>query len=104
MKFMNLCHYVSDLTKVAAVRPAHRAYMAELDQRGQLWAAGPLADGRGGLFIYEADKLEDAQAIFQNDPYFLGQVIETHELAPWDAALYKIALGSSNVPTSPKED
>ena len=94
MKFMNLCHYVSDLSKVTALRPAHRAYMAELDKREQLWAAGPLADGSGGLFIYEADTLGDAQAIFHNDPYFLGQVIETHELAQWDAALYKTALGN----------
>jgi hypothetical protein len=63
MKFINLCHYVSDLDKVAKLRPAHRNYMDELEQQGRLWAAGPFADGQGALFIYEAETLQEATAV-----------------------------------------
>lgn len=91
MKFMNVCHYISDLDRVATLRPAHRKYMDELDQQGRLWAAGPLANGLGALFIYEAPNEEQAEEVFRNDPYALGGVIESHELAAWDAALYNAA-------------
>jgi hypothetical protein len=92
MKFINLCHYVSDLDKVAKLRPAHRNYMDELEQQGRLWAAGPFADGQGALFIYEAETLQEAEEIFHGDPYRLGEVIDSHELVAWNAALYKGSL------------
>ncbi len=88
MKFINLCHYIVDLDRVATLRPAHRKYMAELDAQGQLWAAGPLTSGLGALFIYESPNVEAAEDIFRHDPYFTGGVIQNHELAAWDAALY----------------
>src|SRR6202000_1312384 len=54
VKFIHLCHYIDDLDRVADLRPAHRQYMDLLDSQHKLWAAGPFADGKGALFIYEA--------------------------------------------------
>jgi hypothetical protein len=101
MKFINLCHYTSDLDKVATLRPAHRRYIDELDQKGKLWAAGPFANGLGALFVYEAETFHEAEDIFRNDPYLLGEVIDNHELTAWDAALYyapRVRYRSAGVP------
>jgi uncharacterized protein len=54
MKFANYIRYVEDRDAVAAIRPAHRAYLRGLLEGGQLAAAGPFDDGSGALFIYEA--------------------------------------------------
>ncbi|WP_300603476.1 hypothetical protein [Trebonia sp.] len=40
MKFANYIRYVQDADAVAAIRPAHRAYLHGLLERGQL-AASP---------------------------------------------------------------
>jgi uncharacterized protein YciI len=47
MKFANYIRYVEDQDAVAAIRPAHRAYLYGLLEVGQLAAAGPFADGSG---------------------------------------------------------
>jgi uncharacterized protein YciI len=92
MKFVNLCHYIDDLNRVAELRPAHRQYMARLDSENKLWAAGPFKDGTGALFIYEAVDLEAAEEIRQADPYFIGKAFAKSELAAWSPALYNAAV------------
>jgi uncharacterized protein len=92
MKFVNLCHYIDDLNRVAELRPAHRQYMARLDSENKLWAAGPFEDGTGALFIYEAVDLEAAEEIRQADPYFIGKAFAMSELAAWSPALYNAAV------------
>jgi uncharacterized protein YciI len=92
MKFVNLCHYIDDLNRVAELRPAHRRYMARLDSENKLWAAGPFADGTGALFIYEAEDLFAAEEIRRADPYFMEKAFATSELAAWSPALYNAAV------------
>jgi uncharacterized protein len=41
-------------------------------------------DGSGAIFIYEADSLEDAEAIFAQDPYTLGGVVADHKMHAWE--------------------
>jgi uncharacterized protein YciI len=97
VKFIHLCHYIDDLNKVAELRPAHRQYMALLDSQNKLWAAGPFADGKGALFIYEAQDSHAAKDILHADPYFTGGVLATSELAAWTPALYNgFVEGSSS--------
>ena len=83
MKFANYIRYVDDQDAVAAIRPAHRAYLHGLLERGQLAAAGPFADGSGALFIYEADDVETVHGLTEADPYTLGGVIEQQMITPW---------------------
>ena len=63
--------------------PTHRAYLHGLLERGQLAAAGPFADGRGALFIYEADDIDAARGLAEADPYTLGGVIKQQTITPW---------------------
>jgi uncharacterized protein len=96
MKFVNLCHYIDDLNRVEELRPAHRQYMARLDSENKLWAAGPFADGTGALFIYEAVDVCAAEEIRQADPYFIGKVFASSELAAWSPALYNAAVADAS--------
>jgi uncharacterized protein YciI len=84
MKIVNNVGYIGDAEKVASVRPAHRVFMSKLGEQGRLVAAGPLSDGSGAIFIYEADNLEDAEAIFAQDPYTLGGVVADHKMHAWE--------------------
>ncbi len=83
MKFANYIRYVEDAGAVAAIRPAHRAYLHGLLERGQLAAAGPFADGTGALFIYEAGDIGIARGLAEADPYTLGGVIRHQTITPW---------------------
>jgi uncharacterized protein YciI len=51
VRYANLLFYVADPDAVAAARPVHRAYMADLKRQGKLAAGGPLDDLTGALFI-----------------------------------------------------
>jgi uncharacterized protein YciI len=84
VKIVNHVSYISDAEKVASVRPVHRAFMSKLGEQGRLVAAGPLRDGSGAIFIYEADNLEDAEAIFAQDPYTLAGVVAGHTMQAWE--------------------
>ncbi|MEJ1978848.1 MAG: YciI family protein [Acetobacteraceae bacterium] len=81
MKFVNYAKYNPE--KITALRPVHRAYAARLMAEGKLVTAGPLTDGSGGLFIYEAETLEEAEALVRDDPYTTGGGIASYELTGW---------------------
>lgn len=84
MKVVNYAAYTSFQDKVAALRPAHREYMARLHADGRLVACGPFTDGSGGLFIYETGSLATAEQILADDPYQVGGVFEATRLCPWE--------------------
>jgi len=83
MKFVNYVKYIGDQDKVAAFRSAHREYARRLINEGKLVLAGPLADGIGALFIYEAETRQEAEALLANDPFAKGGVLESYELSTW---------------------
>lgn len=84
MKFACLVHFIEDPDAVSAIRPAHRQYLRQLIDRGQLVGTGPFQDRTGALFIYDADTPEDAQRFAAQDPYTLGGVIADQTIAAWD--------------------
>lgn len=57
-----------------ATLPAHLAYQKEQEAAGKLFLAGPLSDASGdnmsggGLIIYRAASMEEAQQLAENDP------------------------------------
>ncbi|NII10213.1 YciI family protein [Oleiagrimonas sp. C23AA] len=51
-----------------ALVPAHRRFLAELRQQGQLELAGPFGDGTGGAYLLRAESLELARHIAHGDP------------------------------------
>lgn len=92
MKYANYIRYVDDQKAIAAIRPAHRAYLAGLLAEGKLAAAGPFADGSGALFIYEADSAEIAEEFAAKDPYTIGGVIKEYTIEPWQLVYSNTSL------------
>lgn len=83
MLFVNYCTYVPDTAKVAAIRPTHRQYIARRSEEGKILAAGPFADGTGGLFIYDAKDEEEAKKLAGEDPYASMGALASATLMLW---------------------
>ncbi len=69
MKFVNYATYADNQQTLADLRPRYLQYLAGLFAEGKLAASGLFSDGTGGLFIYELDTLDDAEAMVAADPY-----------------------------------
>lgn len=66
---------------------AHLEYMIGLEQRGHVFASGPLSDGAGppsgqGLTILRAKSAEEARSLAEGDPFFVNG-LRTFELKEW---------------------
>ena len=83
MRYANLLFYVADPDAVAAARPVHRAYMADLKRQGKLAAGGPFDDLTGALFIDEAESTDEAERFAAEDPYTHAGLIKEHTIRPW---------------------
>jgi uncharacterized protein YciI len=84
MKFANFITYIPDAQKVQSVRPLHREYAQGLAGQGKIVIAGPFSDGTGAIIVYEAESLEQAEALAANDPYAKSGVWTKYEIHPWD--------------------
>jgi uncharacterized protein len=81
--FANYAKYGPDKARLAAVRPAHWEYDQSLKSAGKLALAGPLADDKGGLFVYSAADREKAMSYLKQDPFALEGVFEDCEFFDW---------------------
>lgn len=72
---------MKDKSKNAAVRPQHLAFLEDQESKGRIFARGRFLDDAGGLVVYQADSLEEAQKIAGQDPYLLQGVreLDIHE-------------------------
>jgi uncharacterized protein len=64
-------------------RAAHRAYLNRLVDDGSLLMAGPFADERGGLIVFEAEDEAEVQRLMADDPFTIEGVFATTEIRPW---------------------
>ncbi len=62
--------------------PAHRVYIKQLEEQGQLLLSGPFADRTGGMVMIRADSWEEAEAIARNDP-LVQSGVDSYELREW---------------------
>ncbi len=83
MTYAAIIDYTSDDAKIAATRPAHRAYLKELLDSGRLAVSGPFLDDAGGLLVYEAPTAEEAEALLLNDPFTKAGVFISWKIRPW---------------------
>jgi uncharacterized protein len=84
MKFAASIEYISDMDKVCAIRPLHRAYLTTLLEAGQLVAAGPYLDVLGALIIYEAATPEAVEEFIRNDPFHANGIFVKWTVRPWN--------------------
>ncbi len=65
-------------------REKHLAHLSGLDKAGRIRFAGPLLDAQqnpcGSLVVLEAESLEAAREIAENDPYLLEGIFEAVEV------------------------
>ncbi len=57
-----------DPAKDEAIRKEHIDYLNDLIEKGNIIAKGPFTDHSGGLIIFRAESLEEAQQLADNDP------------------------------------
>jgi uncharacterized protein len=87
MKFAAIIEYLSDAEKVQSFRPAHRQYLAQLRERGQLAVSGPFTDGTGALIVYEAASSEEAEKLLKGDPFHQNGIFVKYVLRPWNPVI-----------------
>jgi uncharacterized protein len=68
-------------------RPAHLASLEPLSREGRIIMAGPFIDQAGSLIIIEADSLDEARRIAQDDPYTVHGIFERIEVHPFQQVL-----------------
>ncbi|HEY1759106.1 MAG TPA: YciI family protein [Bryobacteraceae bacterium] len=92
MKFAATIEYTRDAAKIGAARPAHREYLKKLLDSGNLAISGPFTDDSGGLLIYEADTLEQAEALIREDPFAKAGVFLNWTIRGWKPIMANPAL------------
>jgi len=92
MKFAADIVYTRDAAKIAEARPAHREYLKGLLDSGHLAISGPFTDDSGGLLVYEAETLAEAEALLRNDPFAKAGVFLTWTIRGWKPIMANPAL------------
>ena len=88
MKVAAIIEYTGNKEQVSAMHHAHREYLRQFLENGQLRAAGPLADDAGALWILEVQTVEEAEKIIKDDPFVAAGVMVSWQLRPlayWSA-------------------
>jgi len=62
--------------------PAHMAYVKDLVAKGHQARSGYWAERGGGMLLFQADSLDQAQAIVAADPLIANHCVE-YELHQW---------------------
>jgi uncharacterized protein YciI len=76
--------YADQPQAVAAAKPAHRAYLAERLEDGQLLASGPFTDSAEALLIVKADGLAGVEALIASDPINQAGLVDQVAIRPWN--------------------
>jgi uncharacterized protein len=86
MKYFAAFLSIGDASKSQEYRPRHLEFLERGEREGTIFARGRFVDGAGGLIIYRAETLENAQQIAEHDPYVSSgaRKLEMHE---WDMLL-----------------
>jgi len=99
--FANYAKYGADTSRLATTRPAHWKYDQTLKSAGKLALAGPFANDRGGLFVYNAVRREEAMSYLERDPFAVEGVFADYELLEWLIEGVNPDLLSSDFSASP---
>lgn len=71
-----------------AVRPEHRAYLAEQVEAGALLVSGPFRDGApGALLVLDVTDEEAAGALLDGDPFWRAGLVVERTVRRWEPVL-----------------
>ncbi len=71
---------------LAEHRPAHRAFLRELHERGINLASGPLGDD-AALVVLEAADAAEVERLIQDDPLVVHGVVTEHTVREWSVTI-----------------
>jgi uncharacterized protein YciI len=70
--------------RIQAVAPRHHQYWKQRELSG--FSGGPFADRSGGLITFEAEGIEQARELIENDPFVLEDLLESRWVKEWAAS------------------
>ena len=76
--------FSSDPDEVNQIRPTHRVWLSEQLDNGSLLASGPMVDRPAALLIFEAESIEELNALLDQDPYEIAGVIGERTIEAWN--------------------
>jgi len=85
--------YTAPAESIEAIRPAHRAWLAELLARGLVLVGGPLDDHTGGIAILLHESREALDRDLAGDPY-LAAGVARHRIEAFVSTMRHPALES----------
>ena len=77
-------HYGASSEELDAVRPTHRAWLAEQLNDGRLLASGPMIGIPTALLIWQSDDLEQLNALLNQDPFDQAGFIAERTISEWN--------------------
>lgn len=83
MKYFAVFLPMKDEEKSKQYRTEHIDYLANKAQDGNIFAKGRFADGAGGLIIYIAATLSEAEQMVKQDPYVTSGA-RGYEIHEWE--------------------
>lgn len=83
MKYFAAFLPMLDEEKSIQYRPEHLEYLQQKQEEGHIFAKGRFVDGAGGLVIYKAESLEEAEKMVQEDPY-VQTGARRYEIHEWE--------------------
>lgn len=83
MKYFAVFLPMKDQELSQMYRAQHLAYLEDLAQQGKIFVRGRFVDGAGGLVIYQAETLEEAEKLAKADPYITSGA-RGYELHEWE--------------------
>ena len=67
--FVVTIEYIKPMDVVEKHTPAHRTFSAGLQEQGTLLFSGPFNPRTGGMLVVQADSIDKAVAMFDDDPF-----------------------------------
>lgn len=73
-------------------RPAHREYLAQVNERGGLLLSGPyVGDEPAALLVFEAATEEEARTLVEADPFVLEGLVADITMREWQPVSGRLA-------------
>ncbi|WP_024806145.1 YciI family protein [Nocardia sp. BMG51109] len=68
-------------------RPAHRAWLSGLVDRGVVLSSGPYPDGSGALILFRADDGAAMAKLLAEDPFAQQNLIDAQRFVEWQPVM-----------------
>ena len=83
--------YADRAAELDALRPQHRAFLADLYSRGALLASGPLpahlGAPSGALLVLDGDTPDAVAAVLDEDPFGRAGLVAERTVRPWSPVI-----------------